>query len=135
MTSETCCFSKDSPCPNWYLKSLQPQAIEALITSERMVWLLAIHDNNTVGILAVEDKSVITYFFVHPQRQKMGIGKRLWQFAMGAKAFGPALKVRSSLFAVPVYERLGFKAMASPSSFNGLAYQTMVAFTLSTQGS
>ena len=129
MTSETCCFSKDSPCPDWYLKSLQPKAIEALITFERLAWLLAIHDNNIVGILAVEDKAGIKYFFVHTQRQKMGIGKRLWQFAKSSGELEPALKVRSSLFAVPVYERLGFKAVEPPSCFNGLNCRSMVALT------
>ena len=43
-TSETCCFSEAAPCPDWYLNSIQTQAIETLIASERMVFLLAMHD-------------------------------------------------------------------------------------------
>ena len=126
-TSETCCFSQAKPCPDWYLNSIQTQAIETLIASERMVFLLAAHDQAVAGVLAIEDKSFIKYFFVHTKRQNMGIGKLLWQFAQRNGAFGATLKVRSSLFAVPVYERLGFKSTEPPGCFNGLHFQSMVA--------
>jgi len=78
------------------------------------------------GVLAIEDKSSIKYFFVHPDQQKMGIGQLLWQFAMNSGAFGETLKVLSSLFAVPVYLRLGFKSTEPPGCFNGLHLQSMV---------
>jgi GNAT superfamily N-acetyltransferase len=70
-------------------------------------------------------KANIKYFFVHPAQQKMGIGQLLWQFAKNSGAFGETLKVRSSLFAVPVYERLGFKITEPPGCFNGLHFQPM----------
>ena len=124
-TSEICCFSEATPCPDWYLISLQPQAIETLITSERKVFLLAISDQRIAGVLAIEDKSSIKYFFVDPEHQKMGIGKLMWQYASRNGEFGATLKVRSSLFAVPVYERLGFESIGPPASFNGLHFQSM----------
>jgi hypothetical protein len=37
-TSEICCFFKAAPCPDWYLSSIQTQAIETLIASDRMVF-------------------------------------------------------------------------------------------------
>ena len=126
-TSDACCFSQSQPCPDWYRNSIQTPAIEALIISERLVFLLATHDHAIAGVLAIEDKSSIKYFFVDPEQQKMGLGKRLWQFAKRNGQFGLTLKVRSSLCAVPVYARLGFKAMEPPSCFKGLHYQTMVS--------
>ena len=124
-TSEICCFNEAAPCPDWYLISLQTQAIETLIASERMVFLLAaMSDPRIAGVLAIEDKLSIKYF-VDPEHQKMGIGKLLWQFAKNSGEFGAKLKVRSSLFAVPVYERLGFECSGPPSSFNGLHFQSM----------
>lgn len=125
-TSEICCFSEATPCPDWYLISLQTHAIETLIASERMVFLLAaMSDQRISGVLAIEDKPSIKYFFIHPEHQKMGIGKLLRQFAKKSEMFGETLKVRSSLFAVPVYERLGFESIGPPSSFNGLHFQSM----------
>lgn len=124
-TFEICCFSEAAPCPNWYLISLQPQAIEPLIASQRMVFLLALSDQRIAGVLAIEDKSSIKYFFVYPEHQKMGMDKLLWQYARRKGEFAATLKVRPSLFAVPVYERLGFKSIGPPSSFNGLHFQSM----------
>jgi len=128
-TSDACCFSHSQPCPDWYSTSLQTPAIEALIISERLVFLLATNDHAIAGVLAIEDKSSIKYFFVDPAQQKMGWGKRLWHFAKRNGEFGPTLKVRSSLFAVPVYQRLGFQATEPASCFNGLNFQAMVAFS------
>ena len=91
-----------------------------------MVFLLAMHDQAIAGVLAIEDKSSIKYFFVYPEQQKIGIGQLLWQFAKNRGAFGETLKVRSSLFAVPVFERLGFKSTEPPGCFNGLHFQPMV---------
>ena len=124
-TSEICCFSEAAPCPDWYRISLQTQAIETLIASERMVFLLAMPDQRIAGVLAIEDKLSIKYFFVDPGHQKMGIGKLLWQFAKNSGEFGATLKVRSSLFAVPIYQRLGFECIGPPASFNGLHFQSM----------
>ena len=104
---------------------MQTQAIETLIASERMVFLLAMSDQRIAGVLAIEDKLSIKYFFVDPEHQKMGIGKLLWQFAKNSGEFGATLKVRSSLFAVPIYQRLGFESIGPPSSFNGLHFQSM----------
>jgi GNAT superfamily N-acetyltransferase len=126
-TSEICCFSEVAPCPDWYLISLLPQAIKTLIASERMVFLLALHDQTIAGVLAIEDKSSIKYFFVDPEHQKTGIGKLLWQYARRNGEFDATIKVRSSLFAVPVYERLGFISIEPAGCFNGLHYQSMVA--------
>lgn len=125
-TSDACCFSQSQPCPDWYHASLQTPAIEALIISERLVFLLATHDHAIAGVLAIEDKSSIKYFFVDPAQQKIGLGKRLWQFAKCNGELGLTLKVRSSLCAVPVCARLGFIATEPPSCFKGLHYQTMV---------
>ena len=125
-TSETCCFSEAAPCPDWYLNSIQTQSIATLIASESMVFLLAVNDQAIAGVLAIEGRSSIKYFFVRPAQQKMGIGQLLWQFAKNSGAFGEMLKVRSSLFAVPVYERLGFKTTEPPGRFNGLHFQSMV---------
>jgi hypothetical protein len=124
-TSETCCFSEAAPCPDWYLNSIQTQSIATLIASDRMVFLLAVNYQAIAGVLAIEGKSSIKYFFVHPAQQKMSIGQLLWQFAKNSGAFGETLKVRSSLFAVPVYERLGFKTTEPPACFNGLHFQSM----------
>ena len=126
-TSVACCFTPEQPCPEWYRESVQTSQIANLLKSEQMVWLVAAQEQTLAGVLAVSDKSHVKYFFVHPAYQKMGIGKQLWHFALGKGVLGNSLTVRSSLFAVPVYESLGFMAAEPPKTFNGMHYQTMVA--------
>ena len=126
-TSVACCFTADQPCPEWYKQSTQPSQIADLLKSEKMAWLVAVQDQKIAGVLAVSDKTHVKYFFVHPAQQKAGIGKKLWHFALQNEVLGNALTVRSSLFAVPVYQRLGFEAVEAPQTFNGMPYQTMKA--------
>ena len=126
-TSVVCCFTSEQPCPEWYKESVQPSQIANLLKSEQMVWLVATQEQKVTGVLAVSDKSHVKYFFVHPAYQKLGIGRQLWHFALHSGVLGNSLTVRSSLFAIPVYERLGFMAIEPPKTFNGMHYQTMVA--------
>ncbi|MBX3586454.1 MAG: GNAT family N-acetyltransferase [Ramlibacter sp.] len=127
LTSVTCCFTPEQPCPDWYRESVQPSQIANLLKSEQMVWLVAAQEKSLAGVLAIGEKSHVKYFFVHHAYQKIGIGKQLWHAALGRGAPGNLLTVRSSLFAVPVYESLGFTATEPPKTFNGMHYQTMVA--------
>jgi GNAT superfamily N-acetyltransferase len=128
-TSLACCFTPEQPCPDWYKNSVQPGQIASLLKSDHMVWLVAVQAQAIAGVLAVSDKSHVKYFFVRPAYQGLGLGKQLWSFASRTGVLGPSLTVRSSLCAVPVYERLGFVSVELPKTFNGMHYQTMVANT------
>jgi len=107
--------------------SIQPAQILKLLGSSQMVWLVAAAHKSLTGVLAISERSHVKYFFVHPTFQKLGIGKQLWEFALGGGLLANTVTVRSSLFAVPVYERLGFKTVGSAEVLNGMHYQTMVA--------
>lgn len=126
-SSRACCFTPEQPCPDWYQASVQPAQIRNLLRAAEMVWLVAESPKTLVGVLAISDRSHVKYFFTHPDYQKMGVGKYLWQFALDGCLVGNTVTVRSSLFAVPVYERLGFKAVEPQKIFGGMHYQTMVA--------
>lgn len=126
-TSLICCFTHEQPCPEWYKESIAPHQIANQLQAEHMVWLIAKLGEILVGVLTISDRSHVKYFFVHPNHQKKGVGKQLWHYASLNGLLGNSLTVRSSLFAVPVYECLGFKVMEPPKVFNGMLYQTMVA--------
>lgn len=126
-TSQACCFTKELPCPGWFEESVNADHISQCINDTEMEWLVAVEDIRLVGVLAVSGRNHIKYFFVHPSCQSRGIGKALWDAADQKGVFGESLVVRSSLNAVPVYERLGFVKVDSPKYFNGLHYQVMVS--------
>ena len=125
--SRACCFTPEQPCPDWYQSSIEPAHIRQLLGSAQMAWLVAVSDKSLVGVLAIGDSSHVKYFFVHPAFQKLGVGRQLWQFALDGGLLRNTVTVRSSLFAVAVYARLGFKATEPPQVFKGMRYQTMEA--------
>ena len=126
-TSQLCCFTPEHPCPEWYEASIQPAHIRQLLGSAQMAWLVAVSGESLVGVLAIGDSSHVKYFFVHPAFQKLGVGRQLWQFALDGGLLRNTVTVRSSLFAVAAYARLGFKAMEPPQVLKGMHYQTMEA--------
>ena len=125
-SSYACCFTPEAPCPDWYQASVQPAQIRNLLRAAETAWLVAASPTSLVGVLAISDRSHVKYFFTQPDWQRQGIGKRLWQFALNGGLLGNTVTVRSSLFAVPIYARLGFKAVEHPKIFNGMHYQTML---------
>ncbi|MCG2579017.1 GNAT family N-acetyltransferase [Dechloromonas sp. XY25] len=126
-TSLACCFTPEQPCPEWFKASVAPTEIAKQLSSEQIAWLVAEENQSLAGVLAVSDKSHVKYFFVRPTHQKTGLGKRLWQFASSNELLNKSVTVRLSLVAVPVYERLGFKATEPAKAFNGMPYQAMLA--------
>ena len=126
-TSLACCFSAENPCPEWYLESIKVEQVAKLLQDEQMEWVVAIHSNRLSGVFAIASKRNVKYFFVHPQVHGSGVGKLLWRHAEQSGFLGPSLTVRSSLFAIPVYSRLGFMVSEPVSQFKGMQYQTMIA--------
>lgn len=126
-TSTTCCFSQEAPCPDWYRESIAPEQIRKLIESTDYNWLVALQREDIVGVLAVAQNSQIKYYFVLPGVQRLGIGRKLWNEAVHISILATEVSVRSSVFAVPVYEKLGFVKSGEASKFKGMVYQPMVA--------
>jgi GNAT superfamily N-acetyltransferase len=127
LTSLQCCFTPSEPCPLWFENSIAQPVIEAQLRTGSVSYLLAESAREIVGVLGVSGGHFVKYFFVHPLHQGYGIGKHLWQMALGLGLLGKKVSVRSSLVAVPVYKRLGFSVVEPPKVFNGLHYQSMVA--------
>ena len=74
-TSVECCFSLEHPCPKWYEESVRPGQISKLLKSEQMVWVIAIHDQKLVGVLAVSEKITSSIFSFTLSFKKWGLVK------------------------------------------------------------
>jgi len=126
-TSMLCCFNEDEPCPEWYKESIQETKIRAHIESNENDWLVATDENEIIGVLSVSQNIYVKYFFVLPKYQGVGIGKLLWNEAIRKTIIGSEVSVRSSICAIPVYEKLGFVKTEKAAKFKGMAYQSMAA--------
>jgi GNAT superfamily N-acetyltransferase len=82
-----------------------------------------------VGMCAFRDGNHVTLFFVLPEHQGQGIGRRLFAAALArVRASDPSvarIEVHSSPFAVPVYQALGFLATGPMKEDNGIRYLPM----------
>jgi GNAT superfamily N-acetyltransferase len=79
---------------------------------EGHILLTARRNGVLVGMIDVRDNYHICLFFVDMNEQHKGIGRQLFdeiRRRCRASDTPPIFEVNSSLFAVPIYEKLGFK--------------------------
>ncbi|MGJ0480053.1 GNAT family N-acetyltransferase [Pantoea agglomerans] len=123
--SVQCNFSEMEPCPQWFIESIKPDVLQPLIVSDDYLWLIAVEKGEVTGVLTVFEGNLVKYLFVHPKFQRKGVAKALWQRV--TPVLRSEISVRSSLFAVPFYEKKGFKKVGEVKFFNGVSFQTMMA--------
>lgn len=88
------------------------QAFWDAIHSEEYLNMLkaygAFEDNELIGIIATRNEgSHVALFFVDGEHHGKGIGRSLWN-AVLAENTSETITVYSSLFAAPIYKKLGF---------------------------
>ena len=97
-----------------FFASISEPAIRALIERTDMTYVVAeAHERVPLaGAAALRSDGLLFHLFVHSSCRRQGLGRRLWESlrdrACQAGYRGP-FTVHSSLNAVPVYERFGFK--------------------------
>jgi GNAT superfamily N-acetyltransferase len=125
LVSLQCNFSEAEPCPTWFVESIKPDVLKTLIASEEYSWLIAIERGEITGVLSIFEGKQVKYFFVHPQFHRAGVARAIWHKVI--PRLNSEVSVRSSLFAVPFYKKLGFKKAGDITFFKGVSFQTMTA--------
>jgi GNAT superfamily N-acetyltransferase len=125
LVSMQCNFSETEPCPQWFIESTKPDVLQPLIVSDDYLWLIAVERGQVTGVLTLFEGNLVKYLFVHPKFQRKGVARALWQKAI--PELRSEISVRSSLFAVPFYEKRGFKKVGEVKFFNDVSFQTMIA--------
>jgi predicted GNAT family N-acyltransferase len=92
--------------------------------------LVAAAEDEIVGMIEVRNHDHVSLFFVDARVHRRGIGRELLQQALDiCRHHRPDLRqvdVNSSLYAVPVYERLGFRPAGPEQVKNGIRFVPMV---------
>lgn len=109
-----------------FLETLTPTAIARRIVAPGFRSYVAQEAAEIQGFLAMRDDSHLYHLFVRAGGQRKGIGRALWEHA-AAQSGQSTFTVNSSLYAVPMYERLGFIAQGQAQTANGLVFVPMVA--------
>lgn len=107
---------------------MQPAKVAAnLIKSDRF-YLVAEKEGVVVGMILILNNNYIGQFFVSRAHQGKGIGSALWAAALSQATNGGGtgtFTVKSSIAAVPIYQRFGFEQSAAPSVDSGFRYIPM----------
>jgi len=107
-----------------FLATLTPAATAQRIASPDYRHYVAEDDSGVCGIIALRGGSHVHHLFVREDRHRRGIARALWMHAK-ARSGHDTFTVRSSLYAEPVYARLGFVREAPPRTDNGVTWVAM----------
>ena len=110
-----------------FFESVSGEAERGYLCSDRYDFLPAEDGGELAGVIAMRDRTHLFHLFVLPKFQRQGLARDLWQRVrkMAGASGGQAFTVNSSLFAVPVYESFGFKAVSQPVQKDGVVFVPM----------
>ena len=119
-------FSKKAS--NEYLARVTPEIlIENSKSKERDIYV-AIKNNQIIGIIEGVKNYRIVWLFVNKKFYKKGIGKKLVNKieSIFKKRGGKIMKIRSSLYSVKFYEKIGYKkSRGIVKTKKGVVFQPM----------
>jgi predicted GNAT family N-acyltransferase len=112
-----------------FLGYAEPDALARRVQDNHFV-LVAVTGDEIVGMIEVRSHDHVSLLFVDARVHRRGIGRELLQRALAiCRHNRPDLQqvdVNSSLFAVPVYKRLGFRQVGPEQVKNGIRFVPMV---------
>ena len=117
-------INKFEALPEWLSNTLELKEFESRLKSNEYINFVYILNEHVVGYISIKNKKHIYHLFVASEHQNKGVAKALWK---NVKTITNESKytVRSSLYAIPVYESFGFKKVASVLRKDNVKYQDM----------
>lgn len=113
-----------SELPSWLSSSFNLKNFELRLSDNNFINLVCEENNSIIGYISVKDRYHIYHLFVSEEHQNQGIARALWnEVKMLCRAH--EYKVRSSLYAVPVYEKFGFRKTTSIETKDNIQFQSM----------
>lgn len=83
-------------------------------------------DGVLAGFIAIRPPSHVFHLFVDARWHRRSVARALWEAARQEAAPGTPFTVNASLFAVPVYQALGFRCDGAALNRHGVTYQPML---------
>jgi predicted GNAT family N-acyltransferase len=112
-----------------FLGYAEPEALARRARDNHFV-LVAVAGDEIVGMIEVRNQDHVSLLFVDARVHRRGIGRELLQRALdiclNSKPNLQQVEVNSSPYAVPVYERLGFRQVGPERVKNGIRFIPMV---------
>lgn len=111
-----------------FIASMSTEALAGLLADARYDYRLGHIGTELAGVVAIRDRRHLFHLFVARSFQGQGIGRRLWRAARNASLLdggAAAFTVNASDYAMPVYQRFGFRVSGVRVARDGIAYTPM----------
>jgi len=115
---------RDGILPQWFLATLTNHAFLERIESFEYLNYVIEKNNIIIGYISIKNKSHLYHLFVVEKCQGQGVARRLWEHAM-SQCKNTIYTLRSSLYAVPIYKKLGFVELGAAQEKKGIGFQEM----------
>lgn len=116
-----------------YFDTITPEAISERIAAPGFLYIVAEDHDGVCGVAGLRDSRHVYHLFVRQEMHRQGLARKLWE-RLRNSSNSSFFTVNSSLFAVPVYMRLGFVPTGEKQSRNGVTVQPMI-YTAASDGS
>lgn len=110
--------------PRWLTETLTVEQFGSRLGSTDFVNRVALVGGELVGYVCMKKNGHLYHLFVSEQHQGKGIARALWGSMLECCKCS-TYTVRSSLYAVPMYKRLGFVETGPVAEQEGVQFQTM----------
>lgn len=122
-------FKKDAI--EWYLDFTSPkrsdkELLEAFCISDKSIFYVAEENSKIIGYIK-GNKDRIGNLFVLENSHKKGVGKKLVELLEkeAKKQNSKEIKIRSSIYAIPFYQKMDYKKTTGVRNFHNLKIQPM----------
>ena len=112
-----------------FADTVTEENVLGFVTESDGHYQMALVDDKLAGVVSIRDNSHLFHLYVAERFHRRGIARALWQAACAdalARGNEGRFTVKSSLYAVGVYERFGFKASGPRAEQGGLVYVPML---------
>ena len=102
--------------------------LEKLLLSTEIDYFVDEDAEKIRGLIAYTSSSHLLHFFVDQSYQRQGIGRKLWNFVLERLETNgsTSITVNSSLYAVPIYQKIGFHIISDVCEFEGIRFVKML---------
>jgi predicted N-acetyltransferase YhbS len=115
---------KHSDLPPWFSKTLEIDEFKRRVSSADFLTFVCTDGASIVGYISFKGSNHLYHLFVAESHQGIGLAKKLWRHAV-SKIGGGTYTVRSSIYAIPVYESFGFIKSEPEACKDGIGFQPM----------
>ena len=110
--------------PGWLRNSLSEQAMREYLCDADNRSFVYVEAEKIVAYIGIMAQRHLYHLFVHEDFQGQGLARSLWERVL-AECDTEIITVRSSLNAIPVYQKFGFKIKGPVLEKEGIYYQAM----------